>query len=335
MKIKKYFLPFIAILVVALIFLTSLLNSGMKDASLSNYAMGSPVHIKVYGERNGDDLCTNAFERISFIDRAYLSHNISTSAVSVLNTEKTLVADKWFSDYLDICFELAEKSDCFTLFSGEMKSLWKIEDGGYVPADDEISKTLENLNRASLTIDSNIISTNFGFIDLGALGKGTACDEAIDYLKRQNVENALVTVGGSIGAIGKAPYKIGVRNPFGGQNDYFAVLNITDCFISTSGDYEKYFEKDGVRYSHIFDASTGKPVQNDITSVTVVADNGTLSDFLSTAIFCEGVENGLKLADEYDAEVIIVKIDKSVLISKGLEDKLTINDDNFVVSVIE
>ncbi len=335
MKIRKYILPFIAIFVVASIFIISLINSSIKDASLSNYAMGSPVNIKVYGERNGDDLCSNAFERISFIDRAYISHNITTSAVSVLNAEKTIVADKWFSDYLDDCVELSEKSDCFTLFCGEMKELWKIEDGGYIPSDDEIAKTLDNLKNTSLRIDSNKISITNGILDLGALGKGTACDEAIEYLKKQNVENALVTVGGSVGAIGEEPYKIGVRNPFGGQNDYFAILNVTNCFISTSGDYEKYFEKDGIRYSHIFDAKTGKPVQNDITSVTVVADNGTLSDFLSTAVFCEGVEKGLKLADDFNAEVLVVKKDKSVLITDGLEDKLTINDDNFIVSVIE
>lgn len=335
MKKVTKFAPFLICLLVVIIFIFSLIDSSLRDASLSNYAMGSPVNIKVYGERNGDDLCNNAFERISFVDRAYLSHNISTSAVSVLNNDKTLVADKWFSDYLSECIELSEKSSCFTLFCGEMRHLWKIEDGGYIPTDDEISKTLENLNETHLQINSNTISITNGVLDLGALGKGTACDEAIKYLKKQNVENALVTVGGSVGVIGKETYKIGVRNPFEGQNDYFAILNITDCFISTSGDYEKYFEKDGIRYSHIFDAKTGRPVQNDITSVTVVADNGTLSDFLSTAIFCEGIESGLKLADDFDAEVIIVKKDKSVLITDGLEDKLTIQNHDFSISVIE
>lgn len=335
MKIKKYVLPFIAILVVVSIFIISLINSSMKDASLSNFAMGSPVNIKVYGERNGDDLCSSAFEQISFIDRKYFSHTIETSIISALNSEKETMSLNSFSDYLNYCIELSEKSDSFTLFSGELKDLWQIENGGYIPTDEEIAQALENLSNASIKIDNNTISINNGLLDLGALGKGTACDEAIKFLKQQKVENALVTVGGSVGAIGKDPYKIGVRNPFGGQNDYFAILNITNCFVSTSGDYEKYFEKDGVRYCHIFDAKTGRPVQNDITSVTVVADNGTLSDFLSTAIFCEGIENGLKLADEFDAEIIIVKKDKSVLISKAMEEKITINDDGFVVSVIE
>lgn len=340
MKKSKNLLIVMSVLLIAVIFITSLIKSGMKDASLSNYAMGSPVNIKVYGERNGDDLCSSAFEQISFIDRAYFSHTIETSIISTLNSEKEAMSLNSFSDYLNYCIELSEKSDCFTLFSGELKDLWQIENGGYIPTDEEIAQTLENLSNASIkienkTADLRVISISDGKLDLGALGKGAACDEAIKFLKQQKVENALVTVGGSVGAIGKDPYKIGVRNPFGGQNDYFAILNITNCFVSTSGDYEKYFEKDGVRYCHIFDAKTGRPVQNDITSVTVVADNGILSDFLSTAIFCEGIENGLKLAEEFHAKVIIVKKDKSVLISKALEEKITINDDSFVVSVIE
>lgn len=340
MKKSKNLLIVMSVLLIAVIFITSLINNGMKEASLSNYAMGSPVNIKVYGERNGDDLCSSAFEQISFIDRAYFSHTIETSIISTVNSEKETMSLNSFSDYLNYCIELSEKSNSFTLFSGELKDLWQIENGGYVPTDEEIAQALENLSNATIkienkTVDLQIISISDGKLDLGALGKGAACDEAINFLKQQKVDKALVTVGGSVGAIGKAPYKIGVRNPFGGQNDYFAILNITNCFVSTSGDYEKYFEKDGVRYCHIFDAKTGRPVQNDITSVTVVADNGTLSDFLSTAIFCEGIENGLKLADEFHAKVIIVNKDKSVLISKALEEKITINDDSFVVSVIE
>ena len=335
MNFKKIIVPVFAILIVVSIFAFSLFNSMMSDAEASNFAMGSPVTIKVYGEKNGDTLCGYAIERIKSIDNAYLSHTISTSAVSALNRDGSLTADKWFGDYLTKCVELSAKSDSFTLFSGFMKNLWQIENGGYIPTDDEVAKSLENLKNSSLTINSNYISTNNNSLDLGALGKGTACGEAIEYLKKQGVENALVTVGGSVGVVGEDSYTIGIRNPFGGQNDYFAVLKVTDCFVSTSGDYEKYFECDGIRYSHIFDATTGKPVQNDITSVTVVADDGTVSDFLSTAIFAEGIEDGIKLADEFDAEVIIIKKDKSVLISKGLENKLAINDDTFSVSVIE
>lgn len=330
---KKIIVPVFAILLVVSIFAFSLFDSMMSDADGSTFAMGSPVTIKIYGEKNGDEIIAPAIECVNFLEKTYLSHTVSGSAISMLNKDNELVSSEWFVDYIQECIELSNKSERFTLFSGELKDLWKVEDGGYVPSDDEIVQALENLKNTSIKIEDNKIITNGGKLDLGALGKGTACDEIIKFLKKQNVENALVTVGGSVGVMGDDSYTIGVRNPFGGQNDYFAILSVANCFVSTSGDYEKFFERDGIRYSHIFDATTGKPVQNDITSVTVVAESGTLSDFLSTAIFAEGIEDGMKLADEFGAEFVIVKKDKSVLISDGLKDKITINDDSF--SVIE
>lgn len=337
-KLKKVF-PILAVLLVIIIFIVSFFGSLTTDSEASGFIMGSPVDIKVYNEKNGDTLCADALERIKFIDRVYLSHTNSTSAVSILNRDGELISDKWFAEYLDACLDLIHesKSNKFTLFSGEFKDLWKIEEGGYIPTSDELAQVLENHKNSLIAIDddNNEISIDTGKLDLGALGKGTACDEAINYLKKQKVEKALVTVGGSIGMIGAEPFSIGVRNPFGNKNEYFAVLNITDCFVSTSGDYEKYFEKDGVRYSHIFDATTGSPVQNDISSVTVVANNGMLSDFLSTVIYIEGIEKGVKIAEIFDASVVIVKKDKTVLVSKELKDKFTLKDDSFSVSVIE
>ena len=337
-KLKKVF-PVLAVLLIIVIFIVSLFGSLTSDSEASDFIMGSPVDIKVYNERNGDTLCIDVIERIKFIDRVYLSHKISTSAVYILNRDGELISDKWFTEYLNKCFDLMHdsKSNKFTLFSGEFKDLWKIEEGGYIPTNDELAKVLENHKNSLIAIndDNNEVSINTGKLDLGALGKGTACDEAIKHLKKQKVEKALVTVGGSIGMIGAEPFSIGVRNPFGNQNEYFAVLNITDCFVSTSGDYEKYFEKDGVRYSHIFDATTGKPVQNDLSSVTVVAENGMLSDFLSTVIYIEGIDKGVKIAEDFDASVVIVKKDKTVLISEELKDKFELKNDDFLVSVIE
>ena len=332
-KLKKS-MPVLAVLLVAVIFIVSFFSSLTTDSEASGFVMGSPVDVKIYSEKDGDTLCYYVLEKIKLVDTVYLSHTNSTSAVYKLNNGET-VEDKWFAEYLDDCIELSRKSEKFTLFSGEFKDLWKIENGGYVPTSNELAKVLEKHKNANLYFEDDLFCVNNGKLDLGALGKGTACDEAIEYLKNQKVEKALITVGGSIGMIGSEPYSIGVRNPFGNQNEYFGVLNITDCFVSTSGDYEKYFGKDGVRYSHIFDATTGSPVQNDLSSVTVVADNGMLSDFLSTVVYLEGIENGMKIAEDFDAEVIIVKKDKTVLISAGLQDKFTLKDESFSVSVIE
>lgn len=332
-KFKKV-LPVLAVILIILIFAVSLFESTEKSATVSGFAMGSPVNVTIYNEKNGEDYCDLAIERIKYVDENFLSHTNSTSAVYKLNNGET-VENVWFSNYLENCFELKEKSDSFTLFSGEFKELWKIEDGGYVPTDDEIAKVLENHNNAKLSVEDNKVSINNGKLDLGALGKGTACDEAMSVFKENGIENALVTVGGTVGVMGspdgKSDFNIGVRNPFGSQNEYFAVLELSDCFISTSGDYEKYFEQDGIRYSHIFDAMTATPVQNDISSVTVVAESGILSDFLSTVIYIEGVEKGFEIAENFDAQVIIVKKDKSVFVSEELKDKITINDKSFSV----
>ena len=339
MKIKKYIVPVLAVILVVSIFLASLFLGNPKEATASGFAMGSPVNITVYGVKNGDEICISAMDRVKEIDKNYLSHTLSDSAVFLLNKNGQIECDQWFVEYMTRCMELSAQYDSFTLFSGGFKSLWKVEDGGYIPNPDEIANVLAECQASSLNINGNTITLSGGNLDLGALGKGSACDEAISYLKSQGVENALVTVGGTVGVMGKPNGKdsfgIGVRNPFGSQNDYFAILNLNDCFVSTSGDYEKYFEKDGVRYSHIFDAETGSPVQNDLTSVTVVAESGMLSDFLSTLIYIEGVEKGFEIAKQFNAEIIIIKKDKTVLVSKGLNDKLSIQDESFSVSVIE
>ncbi len=339
MKLKQYIIPVSALLVVAIIFVLSLFSERNKEFTASGFAMGSPVSITVYDKHDGDEIGEDTIYKIQELDKDYLSHTNEDSLVYKLNTEKNVEADEWFSEYINTCLDLSVKNDKFTLFSGEMKELWQVENGGYVPTDEEITVTLDSLQKSSLKVENNKITLNNGILDLGALGKGTACDVAVEYMKFRGAENAVVSVGGTVGAIGRPDgskdFNIGVRNPFGGQNDYFAILSVTDCFVSTSGDYEKYFEKDGVRYSHIFDATTGKPVQNDITAVTVVADNGTLSDYLSTLIFIEGVDKGFQIAKENNAQILIIKKDKSVLISEGLEDKLTIKDSSFSVSVVE
>ena len=340
-KLKKS-LPILALLLVVVIFTVSLFGGEVKTSTANGFAMGSPVNVTVYDTKNGEDYCNQAIERIKYIDDNFLSHTFTSSATYKLNNGGT-VKSEWLAEYLNKCFDLIHESNSnkFTLFSGEFKDLWKIEDGGYIPTSDELAKVLENHENSLIAIDedNNEISIDSGKLDLGALGKGTACDEALETLKKQNVKNALVTVGGTVGMIGspdgKSDFSIGVRNPFGNQNDCFAVLSITDCFVSTSGDYEKYFERDGVRYSHIFDATTGKPVQNDLSSVTVVAKNGILSDFLSTIIYIEGIEKGVKIAEDFDASVVIVNKDKSVLISEKLKDKFILKDDSFSVSVIE
>lgn len=167
-------------------------------------------------------------------------------------------------------------------------------------------------------------------LDLGAVGKGIACDVVQDYLKKQKeVSGAVIAVGGSILLYGSkadgSDWNVAVQNPRGQDGEAMGVLSLSGTTnVSTSGDYEKYFMQDGKRYHHILDPSTGYPADSGLISVTIVSDSGLLSDGLSTAFFVLGKEKGEKLLETYGAEGVFIDQNKKVTVTKGLKDKFTI-----------
>lgn len=172
-------------------------------------------------------------------------------------------------------------------------------------------------------------------LDLGAVGKGIACDVVQDYLKKQKeVSGAVIAVGGSILLYGDktdgSTWNVAVQDPRGQDGEAMGVLSLSGTTnVSTSGDYEKYFMQDGKRYHHILDPSTGYPAESGLISVTVVSDNGLLSDGLSTACFVLGKEKGEKLLESYGAEGIFIDQNKKVTVTKGLQNKFTILNDKY------
>ena len=172
-------------------------------------------------------------------------------------------------------------------------------------------------------------------LDLGAVGKGIACDVVQDYLKKQKeVSGAVIAVGGSILLYGSkadgSDWNVAVQNPRGQDGEAMGVLSLSGTTnVSTSGDYEKYFMQDGKRYHHILDPSTGYPADSGLISVTIVSDSGLLSDGLSTACFVLGKEKGEKLLETYGAEGVFIDQNKKVTVTKGLKDKFTILDKEY------
>lgn len=172
-------------------------------------------------------------------------------------------------------------------------------------------------------------------LDLGAVGKGIACDVVQDYLKKQKeVGGAVIAVGGSILLYGSkadgSDWNVAVQNPRGQDGEAMGVLSLSGTTnVSTSGDYEKYFMQDGKRYHHILDPSTGYPADSGLISVTIVSDSGLLSDGLSTACFVLGKEKGQKLLETCGAEGIFIDQNKKVTVTKGLKDKFTILNEEY------
>ena len=172
-------------------------------------------------------------------------------------------------------------------------------------------------------------------LDLGAVGKGIACDVAQNYLKQQKeVSGAVIAVGGSILLYGSkvdgTNWNVAVQNPRGKDGEAMGVLSLSGTTnVSTSGDYEKYFMQNGKRYHHILDPSTGYPAESSLISVTVVSDNGLLSDGLSTACFVLGKEKGERLLETCGAEGVFIDQNKKVTVTKGLKDKFTILNEEY------
>ena len=174
---------------------------------------------------------------------------------------------------------------------GELTSLWGIStDTPRVPTESEIGEALAK-------IPDDYSFTESTKLDFGAVAKGYACDKAYELLKESDTDYATVSFGSSTLLYGEKPngkFRAGVTNPDNGEG-FLGIIETDAAFISTSGGYERYFEADGKRYSHILDMETGKPVETDLTSVTVIIpadteDGGIMSDFLSTLIYIQGSE---------------------------------------------
>ena len=176
-------------------------------------------------------------------------------------------------------------------------------------------------------------------LDLGAVGKGMGCDLIMDYLRSQpDVSGMILNLGGSsVMTYGEkpdgSPWKVALTDPRDTEGDYLGAITLdANQFLSTSGDYEKYFIEDGIRYHHILDPKTGYPVQNGLTSVTIVCDQGYLADGLSTACFVLGMDAAKPLLEKYDAEAVFVEEDKNVYVTSGLMDKFELMKDGYIVN---
>ena len=200
-----------------------------------------------------------------------------------------------------------------------------------VPADDEIDQRVGLIDYRRIEIDNEagtVFLPDKGMVlGVGGIAKGYALDLAADALKQRGVESFLISAGGQMmigGLKDDRPWRVGIRDPRGGPDDYFAYLELTDTSVSTSGDYERYFIIDGVRYHHILDPRTGRPAQG-LRSATVVSVDATLADALSTALLILGRDRALGLVERLDGvETVLVDDEARVHVTGGLAGNLTI-----------
>ncbi len=300
----------------------------------SELAMGTVVTQTLKGN-GAEETADKIVKNINNLEYKYLSWRIADSDIAKINKaagssytpgENTA---GWIRQTLDICQSSAGAVD---ITVGKLTALWDI--GGEnqrLPAQNEIDALLGGVGWSKITVSGNTIAIGEGqSLDMGAVGKGIACDEAAKILAQSKIKSAVVSVGGSILLYGKGKdVRVGIRSPLGGANDYMGVLTLKDCFISTSGNYEKFFTVGDTLYHHILNPATGYPADSGLTSVTVVCGSGLTADALSTACFVLGYEKSLPLLEEYKAEAIFIANDNTVRVTAGLADKFEITDSEF------
>jgi thiamine biosynthesis lipoprotein len=194
-----------------------------------------------------------------------------------------------------------------------------------VPDRAQIEERRRSVNWRNLAIEhGQVVRRNAATrIDLGGIAKGYAVAEAVRVLKDAGIRSALVDAGGDIYAFGRTggrPWRVGIRNPRG--EGIIGVLDLCEQSLATSGDYERCFERDGVRYHHILDPATGYPA-GGVVSVTVLSSNATLADAWSTALFVLSAQRGLECAEAVpDVDALIVTSEGKRLYTSGLRDRI-------------
>ena len=235
-----------------------------------------------------------------------LSRYIESSEISRLNRLGSLKVSPDTFYVIKRSKEFWEQtSGAFDITVGPLVSLWGFKNCQYsVPAQRKISSVLKLIGSDKIILREKDRMVEFKLpgmkIDLGGIAKGYALDQAVKKLKENNINSCLINAGGQIYALGERsgrPWKVGVKN--GRGSDIHGRLEIKDQSISTSGDYEQFFSRDGKRYSHILDPRTGYPASSGLVSVTVVAPSGTEADALSTSAFILGKEGAPGLAKQF------------------------------------
>jgi len=202
---------------------------------------------------------------------------------------------------------------------------------GVIPGEDKIKERLGRVDWRKVVADRTgltvYLSEKGMSFDTGGILKGYAADVAVQALKDKGIKGGLVAIAGDIKAFGLkpggGPWNVGIRNPRpeSEKDDVSATVALMDEAISTSGDYERFFIKDGVRYHHILDPKTGRPAAG-VRSVTVIAKEGVMADGFSTGIFVMGPEKGMRLLKKLGFEGVIVDGEGKIHMTEGLKERL-------------
>lgn len=294
--------------------------------------MGSRFEITVVADNSNeaDVYIQSAVEEIERIERLISSWD-SSSQTSEINRNAGVtpvkVADELFT-LIERSIRLSELTDgAFDITYASMDKLWKF-DGSMtsMPTKDEISASVAKIGYRNILLDKQkktVFLKQKGMkIGFGGIGKGYAADQAKALLISEGVSGGIINASGDMNTWGKQPngsdWKVAITNPLN-KNKAFALLPLNNAAVVTSGNYEKYVEFNGIRYTHIIDPRTGYPCTG-VISVTVFAPKAELADALATSVFVMGKDTGLDRINQLpNIECIIIDEQGNILTSNNIK----------------
>jgi len=311
------------ILAVAIVVASGINN---KEYQTTIFAMDTVMNIKAYGS-HAEEGINNAVEEIYRIEKIF-SVTDENSDISRINHNAgswVEVSEECVELIRDACSISEKTNGALDVTVYPIVLAWGFTTESFnVPSQDTICSKLSLVDYSRIETDGNQVRIETGqLIDLGAVTKGYTADRVAKVLKENGVKSAIINLGGNVMTIGTSSsgcWNIGIKNPFY-QSELLGVVSITDkqAAVVTSGNYERYFEKDGVRYGHIINPDTGYPADSGVSSVTIISKDSTLADELSTACYILGLEKTEALRKECNNfDYVIVTTDGEVMVSEGV-----------------
>ena len=315
-------------------------NEEDKSESRDIFAMDTYMTLTAYG-KNAKKALDEAVDEINNIEQL-VSTGIDSSEVSQINKNGKGSVSETTGYLIKRSKEIYDSTNgVFDITIYPIMQAWGFPTENYcVPGKKELKKLRGLMGADHVLYDEKkqeVTLNKEGMkIDLGGIAKGYTSSKVMDIFKENGISSAVISLGGNVQTLNGKPdgsdWRVAVENP-ADTGSYIGVLSIKDKAVITSGGYERYFKQDGKTYHHIIDPANGYPANNGLTSVTIVSDDGTLADGLSTSLFIMGPEKAQKYwkehSDEFDT--ILVKDDGSILVSEGLAEYFTSESDFTII----
>lgn len=319
-------------------------NFNKGDYSQTYYDLNTVSEITLHNVKESDSekILKECGDILLNIDNT-MSKTRNNSDVSKINENAGEEYVKISNDTFEVIKKAISFSDIsngvFDISIGPVVDLWGIgTDNARVPNKDEITEKLSLVNYKDISINEKTKSIKLNKkgmeIDLGGIAKGYAADKIVEYLKSQNVDSAIINLGGNVFILGEkakdTPFKVGIQDPTSEGGTSIGNIAVSNKSVVTSGIYERYLEKDGTIYHHMIDPSTGYPFENNLSSVTIISSSSIVGDGLSTTTFGLGLEKGMELIESLNnTDAIFITKDKKVYTTSNLKGKLNLKNESF------